>query len=57
MPVQFFLGQIFIEEKNITVDIANNDHIDLTLRYDGSKLDKGGAGAAVVWKENRQSNK
>ncbi len=56
MPAQVFPGQIFIEEKNRAVDIAKNDHADLTLWCDGSKLDQGGAGAAVVWKENRQSN-
>ncbi len=56
IPAQVFLRQIFIKEKNRAVDIAKNNYADLTLWCDRFKLNQGGAGTALVWKENRQSN-
>ena len=55
-PAQVFPGKIFIEEKSRATDIAKSSHADLNFWCDGSKLDQGGAGAAVVWKENRDDN-
>ena len=52
MSVQSFPGKICIEEKSKAIEIAKKaeDRVNLTLWCDGSKLDQGGAGAAVVWK-------
>ncbi len=48
MPAQVFPGKIFIAEKSKATDIAKEDQADYALWCDGSKLDQGGAGAAVV---------
>ncbi len=47
-----FPGKIFIEEKSRAIDIAKCNRANVTLWCDGSKLDQGGAGAAVLWKKN-----
>lgn len=48
MPVQVFPGKIFIEEKSKAIEIAQGDQADFTFWCDGSKLDQGETGAAVV---------
>ena len=52
MPVQSFPGKICIEEKCKAIEIAKkaDDRADLILWCDGSKLDQGETGAAVIWK-------
>ena len=52
MPVQFFPGKICIEERSKAIETAKkaDDRANLSLWCDGSKLDQGEAGAAVVWK-------
>ena len=52
MPIQSFPGKICMEEKCKAIEIAKKagDQADLTLWCDGSKLDQGGTGAAVIWK-------
>ena len=52
MPAQVFPEKIFIKEKSRAIDIAKSNWASVALWCDGSKLDQGGAGAAVVWKEN-----
>ena len=51
MPVQSFPGKICIEEKCKAIKIAKKAEnlINLTFWCDGSKLDQGETGAAVVW--------
>lgn len=56
MLAQVFPGKILMEEKTRATDFTKGDRADFTLLCYGSKLDQGGAGAAVVWKENRQDN-
>ena len=54
MPVQYFPGKIFMEEKCKAIEKAKKDHANLILWCDGSKLNQGGTGAAIVWKlDNR----
>ena len=50
-PTCFFPGKLIVEEKNKAINLAKEEIADLILWCDGSKLDQGGAGAAVVWKE------
>lgn len=45
-----FSGRIIIQEPKVAIKEAKEDLSDLTLWSDGSKLDSGGAGAAVVWR-------
>lgn len=52
LPVQAFPGKIFMEEKSKAIKTAKGDQADFTLWCDGSKLDYGGTGAAVVWKQD-----
>lgn len=56
IAAQVFPRQIFIKDKNKVMDIAKNNRANLTLQYNGSKLDQERTEAAVIWKENRQSN-
>lgn len=52
-----FPGEILIEEKKKAMQTATGqDHADLTLWCDGSKLDSGRAGAAVIWRESGEDN-
>lgn len=46
-----FPGKLIVEEKGKVINLAKGEIADLILWCDGSKLDQGGAGAAVVWKE------
>lgn len=48
MPLQVFPGKVFIEERSRAIRMAKENLSDLTLWCDGSKLDQGGTGAAVV---------
>lgn len=41
-----------MEEKSKAIKTAKGDQADFTLWCDGSKLDYGGTGAAVVWKQD-----
>ncbi len=50
MPMQYFPGKIFMEEKRRAIEEAKNIQADLILWCDGSKLNQRGTGAAVVWK-------
>ena len=45
-----FLGKIILQEPKSAVGEPKKDASDLALWIDGSKLELGGAGAAVVWK-------
>ena len=54
MPVGVFPGKIFMEEKCTTIEIAKRGQADLILWCDGSKLDQGETGAAVVWKQGNE---
>ena len=56
MPVQVFPGKVFIEKRSRAIQVAKEDQADLALWCDGSKLDQGGTGAAVVWKRHRQDS-
>lgn len=47
-----FSGKIVAEEKNQAIGRAKTETANFVLWCDGSKRDEGGAGAAVVWKEN-----
>ena len=48
IPPQVFPGKVFMEDKNGAIQMAKEELADLTLWCDGSKLDQGGTGAAVV---------
>ena len=54
-PTRFFPGKLIVEEKSKAINLAKGEIADLILWCDGSKLDQGGAGAAVVWKEGELS--
>lgn len=45
-----FPGELIIEDRNRDIREAKYGEAHLKLWYDGSKLDKDGAGASVVWK-------
>lgn len=45
-----FPGKIIIQETKTAISEAKNDTSTLALWSDGSKVESGGAGAAVVWK-------
>ena len=45
-----FPGKIIIQEAKTAISEAKNDTSTLALWSDGSKVESGGAGAAVVWK-------
>ena len=47
-----FLGKVVIQEPKTAIGEAKKDVSDLALWSDGSKLESGGAGAAVVWKNS-----
>ena len=48
-PVEFS-GRIIIQEPKLALKEAKTDLSDLILWSDGSKLQSGGAGAAVIWR-------
>lgn len=45
-----------MEDRNEVIQMVKEELANLTLWCDGSKLDQGGTGAAVVWKRNRQDS-
>lgn len=47
-----FSGRIIIQELKLAINEAKTGLSDLILWSDGSKLQSGGAGAAVVWKDS-----
>ena len=47
-----FPGELIIEDRNRAILDAESGKAYLKLWFDGSKLDKGGTGAAVVWKDH-----
>ncbi len=52
MPSQVFPGKFIIDERDRAIAMAKEHLADLTLWFDGSKLDQEGTGAAVVWKKD-----
>lgn len=52
-----FLEELIIEDKNRTILKAKSGKTHLKLWYDGSKLDKSGTEAAVVWKNDMNQKK
>ena len=50
ISAQYYLREIFMEEKSRAIEEAKNNQTNLSLWGDGSKLSEGGAGASVVWK-------
>ena len=46
-----FLGQLFIQEPTTAILEAQRDKSDLALWSDGSRLESGKVGAAVVWRD------
>ena len=46
---------LIVEEKSTAIKLGKEERTDLTLWCDGSKLNHGGAGAAVVWKNEELS--
>ena len=51
-PNSIFPGELIIEDRKKAILEAKSTNADLKLWCDGSKLDKGGTGAAVVWKSH-----
>ena len=51
-PSSIFPGELIIEDRNKAILDAESGKAHLKLWCDGSKLDKGGTGAAVVWKDH-----
>ena len=47
-----FSGELVIEDKNKAILEAKAGRGNLTLWFDGSNLDNGGTGAAVVWEKD-----
>lgn len=47
-----FPGKVVIQEPKTAIGEAKKDVSDLALWSDGSKLESGGAGAAVIWKNS-----
>lgn len=56
MPVQVFLGKVFMEERSRTIELAKEPWADFTLWYKGSKQDQGGIATTVVWEKNKQDS-
>lgn len=54
MPLKVFPGRVFVEERNRAFQVAKQGLANAILWCDRSKLDYGGTGAAVVWKESGQ---
>ncbi len=52
VPNSFFPGKLMIEDRSKAICIAKTGKAHLKLWCDGSKLDKGSTGAAVVWEDN-----
>ena len=49
-PTHCFSGKLIVERKSETTNLAKGEIADMILWCNASKLDQGGAGAAVVWK-------
>lgn len=54
MSLCVFPGKVLVEERSRAIQMAKQELANLTLWCDRSKLDQGGIGAAVVWREKGQ---
>lgn len=53
MPVQLFLGKIFIKEKYVVIDETKTGEANVALWCNRSKLDQG-IEAVIMWKQNNK---